>query len=171
MSYYKSQQGKLTDGTSWTSGLTATNYKILRFADVLLMAAEAEVEAGSLENARTYVNRIRTRADALHVKNVAGTADAAKYVIANYPGPWTDKNFARTAVRFERKLELGMEGHRFFDLVRWGIADVAINSFLSYEKTKLTSSYGSATFVKGKSEYYPVPQRQIELESSGGVSA
>ena len=44
MSYYKSQQGKLTDGTSWTSGLTATYYKIMRFADVLLMAAEAEIE-------------------------------------------------------------------------------------------------------------------------------
>jgi hypothetical protein len=169
MSYYLSQQGKLTDGTSWTSGLTATNYKILRFADVLLMAAEAEVEAGSLEQARTYVNMVRTRANAIHVKN--GAVDAANYLVNPYPGPWTDQATARTAVRFERKLELGMEGHRFFDLVRWGIADVAINAFLSYEKTKLSAGYGGATFVKGKNEYFPIPQRQIDLETSGGTSA
>jgi hypothetical protein len=170
MSYYKSQQGKLTDGTSWTSGLTATNFKIMRFADVLLMAAEAEVEAGSLEKARAYVNRIRTRANASHVKDGSGN-DAANYNIKTYDTPWTDKAVARTAVRFERKLELGMEGHRFFDLVRWGIADQAINAFLAYEKTKIPAGYGSATFTKGKNEYYPIPQRQIDLETSGGVSA
>jgi hypothetical protein len=170
MSYYKSQQGKLTDGTSWTSGLTATNFKIMRFADVLLMAAEAEVEAGSLEKARAYVNRIRTRANASHVKDGSGN-DAANYNIKTYDTPWTDKAVARTAVRFERKLELGMEGHRFFDLVRWGIADQAINAFLAYEKTKIPAGYGSATFTKGKNEYYPIPQRQIDLETGGGVSA
>jgi hypothetical protein len=170
MSYYKSQEGKLTDGTSWTNGLTATNYKIMRFADVLLMAAEAEVEVGSLEKARAYVNRVRTRANAAHVKDAGGN-DAATYVINTYPGSWTDKNMARNAVRFERKLELAMEGHRFFDLVRWGIADQAINAFLTYEKTKLASGYGSASFTKGKNEYFPVPQRQIDLETSGGTSA
>jgi hypothetical protein len=167
--YYKSQEGKLTDGTSWTSGLTATNYKIMRFADVLLMAAEAEVEAGSLEKAREYVNRIRTRADAVHVKNANG-ADAAKYVISTYTAPFASKEAARTAVRFERKLELAMEGHRFFDLVRWGVADQDINAFLTYEKTKIPAGYGSATFTKGRNEYFPIPQRQIDLSSSGGTS-
>lgn len=167
MSYYKSQEGKFTDGTSWTSGLTSTNYKIMRFADVLLMAAEAEVVAGSLEKARDYVNRVRSRA-AKPATWVPGAA--ATYVINTYPGPWVDKILAQNAVRFERKLELAMEGHRFFDLVRWGIADVAINAFLSYEKTKLSAAYGSATFVKGKHEYFPIPQRQIDLSTSGGTS-
>lgn len=167
MSYYKSQEGKFTDGTSWTSGLTSTNYKIMRFADVLLMAAEAEVVAGSLEKARDYVNRVRSRA-AKPATWVPGAA--ATYVINTYPGPWVDKTLAQNAVRFERKLELAMEGHRFFDLVRWGIADVAINAFLSYEKTKLSAAYGSATFVKGKHEYFPIPQRQIDLSTSGGTS-
>ena len=170
MAYYKSQEGKLTDGTSWTNGLTATNYKVIRFADVLLMAAEAEVEAGSLEKARGYVNQIRTRANVQHVKDANGN-DAANYAISNYTTPWTDQATARAAVRFERKLELGMEGHRFFDLVRWGVADQVLNAFLSYEKTKLASAYGSATFVKGKNEYFPIPQRQIDLETSGGTSA
>ena len=170
MSYYKSQEGKLTDGTNWTNGLTSTNFMIMRFADVLLMAAECEVEAGSLEKARTYVNRVRTRADVLHVKTSAGV-DAATYNVKPYPTVWTDKTFARNAVRFERKLELGLEGHRFFDLVRWGIADVEINKFLAYERPKLPVAYASATFVKGKNEYFPIPQRQIDLESSGGTSA
>ena len=168
--YYKSQEGKLTDGTNWTSGLTATNYKIMRFADVLLMAAEAEVEAGSLEKAREYVNRVRTRADAVHVKNASGT-DAAKYVISTYTAPFASKEAARAAVRFERKLELAMEGHRFFDLVRWGVADQEINAFLKYEKTKIPAGYGSATFTKGRNEYFPVPQRQIDLSSSNGTSS
>lgn len=167
MSYYKSQEGKLTDGTSWTNGLTATNFKLMRFADVLLMAAEAEVEAGSLEKARTYVNRVRARAAAPGTSVPGATAT---YVINTYTAPWTDKTVARNAVRFERKLELAMEGHRFFDLVRWGIADVAINAFLAYEKPKLSAAYGAATFVKGKHEYFPIPQRQIDLSSSGGTS-
>jgi starch-binding outer membrane protein, SusD/RagB family len=168
MAYYKTQAGTLTDGTNWATGLTATNYQIMRFADVLLMAAEAEVEAGSLEKARGYVNRVRARA-AKPATWVPGAA--ATYVINTYTGPWTDQAFARTAVRFERKLELAMEGHRFFDLVRWGIADVAINAFLNYEKTKLPAGYGSASFTKGKNEYFPIPQRQIDLEVSGGTSA
>lgn len=165
MSYYKSQQGKLTDGTSWTSGLTATNYKIMRYADVLLMAAEAEIEAGSLENARTYINMVRDRA-----KNGSVQDPTVHYVINPYP-PFPDQATARAAVRMERKLELGMEGHRFFDLVRWKIADQEINRFLSYEKTKLAAAYGSAHFTPNKNEYFPIPQRQIDLESANGKSA
>ena len=167
-SYYKSQAGKLTDGTNWASGLTATNYKILRFADLLLMAAEAEIDGGgSLETARGYVNLVRTRAGK---PGTVVPGAAATYVINPYITPWTVAADARNAVRFERKLELGMEGHRFFDLVRWGIADVALNTFLAYEKPKLSAAYGGATFVKGKSEYFPIPQAQIDLQTSSGTS-
>lgn len=165
--YYKSQEKKLTDGTNWASGLTAINYKIIRFADVLLMAAEAEVESGSLEKAREYVNLVRARAAK---PDTWVTTPDANYVIGVYATPFADQTTARTAVRFERKLELGMEGHRFFDLVRWGIADQVLNAFLAYEKTKLSGTYGSATFVKGKNEYYPIPQNQIDLQTSGGTS-
>lgn len=166
--YYKTQAGKLTDGTSWASGLTAINYKIVRFADVLLLAAECEIDGGgSLEKAREYVNLVRARA-AKPGTEVPGAA--ATYVIGLYTDPWTDAAVARNAVRFERKLELGMEGHRFFDLVRWGIADVAINAFLTYEKPKLSAGYGGATFTKGKNEYFPIPQTQIDLHTSGGSS-
>lgn len=166
--YYKTQAGKLTDGTNWATGLTAINYKIMRFADVMLMAAECEIEAGSLETARQYINLIRARA-AKPATWVQTTA--ANYVIGLYTTPFADQATARAAVRLERKLELGMEGHRFFDLVRWGIADVEVNRILANEKTKIAAGYGSATFVKGKNEYFPIPQVQIDLESSSGKSA
>ena len=165
--YYKAQAGKLTDGTNWATGLTAINYKIMRFADILLMAAECEVEAGTLEKAREYINLIRARA-AKPATWVQTTA--AKYVIGLYATPFADQATARAAVRMERKLELGMEGHRFFDLVRWGVADVEINRIIANEKTKIPSGYGSAAFVKGKNEYFPLPQVQIDLESTSGKS-
>lgn len=166
--YYKTQAGKLTDGTNWATGLTATNYKIMRFADVLLMAAEAEIEAGSLETARQYINLVRARA--AKPDTWVQTSDA-KYVIGIYDTPFASQAAARTAVRFERKLELGMEGHRFFDLVRWGIADTEINAILAFEKTKISAGYGNATFTKGRNEYFPIPQRQIDLEFAGSQSA
>ena len=165
--YYKTQEKKLTDGTNWASGLTAINYKIMRFADVLLMAAEAEVEAGSTAKAMEYVNMVRARA-AKPSTWVPG-ADA-NYEIGLYPTSLNQAD-ARAAVRFERKLELGMEGHRFFDLVRWGVADQVLNAFLDYEKPKLSATYGSATFVKGKNEYFPIPQVQIDLQTTGGQSS
>ena len=168
--YYKSQEKKLTDGTSWTSGLTAINYKLMRFADLLLMAAEAEIDGGgSLEKAREYVNLVRARAAQPAGFVQAGGVPAANYLIGLYTVPFADAATAKNVVRFERKLELAMEGHRFFDLVRWGIADVAINAFLAYEKPKLSAGYGSATFTKGKHEYFPIPQRQIDLQASSGT--
>ncbi len=169
MSYYASQAGSFTDNTSWTSGLTSTNYKLMRFADVLLMAAEAEIEAGSIANALGYVNRVRARAavPSTWVKT-GGGADAANYQISQYAN-FPDQDYARRAVRMERLLELGMEGHRFFDLVRWGIAEQEINTLLPYEKARLSAAYGTGTF-QPKHRYFPIPQRQIDLQQENGTS-
>ncbi len=165
--YPKSQEGTLQDGTGWTPGYTAINYNIIRYADVLLMAAEAEVEAGSLEKARGYVNQIRARAanPAVFVKGTDGKP-VANYVISQYATPWTSQATARDAVRFERKLELSGEGHRFFDLVRWGIAEKAVNAFLTYESSKLPGTYAGAKFTANKNEYMPIPQQQIDLQGT-----
>lgn len=142
---------------------SALNYAVMRFADLLLMAAECEVEVGSLETARTYVNRVRARAAASSIKTLDGSANAAKYVIGQYTTTWASKEVARKAVRFERRLELGMEGHRFFDLVRWGIADQVINNeYLPKESVRRTLALGSgAKFTKNKSEYQPIPDYVI----------
>lgn len=166
--FYKGTQNTLTDGSSWTRGWTAINQPLMRFADVLLMAAECEVEVGSLETARGYVNQVRARAadPATWVKKVSTGANAANYVIGQYNSPWTDKGVARNAVRFERKLELSGEGHRFFDLVRWGIAAETLNAYLAHDGAKLGSALGGATFTAGKNEYYPIPQSQIDIEGA-----
>lgn len=163
--YYKSQENTLTDGSGWTRGYSVMNYTIIRFADVLLLAAEAEIEAGSLAKAQEYVNMVRKRAanKASWVVTKAGTP-AANYVIGTYDTPWTDKALARTAVRFERKLELSGEGHRFFDLVRWGIAETTLNAYLANESKLLSTMFGGAKFTAGKSEYLPIPQNQIDIQ-------
>ncbi len=164
--YYKTQEGTLTDGSSWTRGYAAMNHTVIRYADVLLMAAECEIEVGSLETARKYVNMVRTRAANKTSWVTKNGAPAANYVIGTYDAVWSDKALARTAVRFERKLELSGEGHRFFDLVRWGIAEPTINAYLTYEGKKLVTALGSAKFTANKNEYLPIPQGQIDLQGA-----
>ena len=164
--YYKSQENTFTDGSSWTRGYSTMNYTIIRFADVLLMAAEAEIEAGTLDQAMMYVNMVRARAaDSEHwVKNADGS-DAANYVISEYTS-FPNAAFATDAVRLERKLELSGEGHRFFDLVRWGIAAEELNAYLTYESQYLVTKFGGASFTAGKNEYYPIPQTQIDIQGA-----
>ncbi len=161
--YFKRQAGALTDKSFWTAGVTANNYTFIRFSDVLLWSAECEVEVGTLAKAVTLVNQVRSRIKdnpATWVKQPSG-ANAANYQIGLYVS-FPDQAYGRKAVRFERKLELAMEGHRFFDLVRYGIADVELNAYIAKEKAKRTY-LNSATFTKGKSEYFPIPQSQIDL--------
>lgn len=160
--YYKRQEGALNDKSFWSGGITANNYTFIRFADVLLWTAECEVEAGNLTRAVTLVNQVRTRAanPAGWVKKPDGT-NAANYQIGLYVA-FPDQAYGRKAVRFERKLELGMEGHRHFDLVRYGTMDVEINAYMNKEKANRTYFNGK-TFTKGKSEFFPIPQSQIDL--------
>ncbi len=149
---------------------SAVNYNLIRYADVLLWAAECEIEVGSVDKAREYVNMIRNRAKtgcSVDIDYSTGSP-SADYLVEPYSDAWSDKDFARKAVRFERRLELAMEGHRFFDLVRWGIAAEYINNYLSVEKTRI-GHLQSAQFVAGKNEYLPLPQVEIDLSAKDGV--
>jgi len=163
--YYRSQENTFTDGSSWTRGYATMNYTIIRFADVLLMAAEAEVELGNLGKALEYVNRVRARAaDSEHwVKNAETGQDEANYVISEYSA-FPNADFARDAVRFERRLELSGEGHAFFDYVRWGVAAEELNRYLTHEAQYLSTKFGGASFTAGKSEFMPIPQAQIDIQ-------
>lgn len=177
---YQSYQG-------WATAV-ANNYDMIRFADVLLWAAEVEVEIGSLGQAETYVNMIRQRAanpdtwrhtyiDENDPLKGFTTTPAANYKIGLYTGQFEQqgKDYARKAVRFERKLELAMEGHRFFDLQRYDngtgyMADV-LNAYIQHEThiTGYNFEYmKGATFTKGKNEIYPIPQAQIDLTMENG---
>src|SRR6185503_20615975 len=139
-----------SEGAAMTS---ANNVNLIRYTDILLRAAELEIETGDLNIARNYVHQVRTRAanSSDWVKNANGTP-VTNYKVGMYTKPWTDQAFARKAVRYERILELAMEGHRFFDLVRWGIADIEINAYL--QKEKISRTYlDDAVFLKNENEY------------------
>ncbi len=158
--YYKSDIGSLAGTVGWGFANNALNYTPMRYADVLLLAAEAEIEVGSLAVAMQLINRVRARAAASPVLN--GAVPAANYLVNQYIVAFADKAAARKAVRFERKIELGMEGHRFFDLVRWGIADVVLNTeYFPKESVRRTSALTGSVFTKGKHEYLPIPEFAI----------
>ena len=164
--YKKSQEGSLTEVGNWTSGWTANGYRLIRYADVLLLLAECEIETGNISGARTLINQVRARAanPETFVKNPDGS-DAANYQISLYPdsgAPFDSKANALAALAMERKLELGMEGHRYFDLQRWGNVVSELTRALNYEKTLLPSLYGSAA-VGPEDVTYPIPQNQLDL--------
>jgi len=156
------QKGEEVDRGTWNP-LTGNNFPIIRFADVLLMAAEAEAELGNFEQAKTLVNRVRSRAKTGGVVMKEGRP-AAKYAVGLYTNAWTDLNTAREAVRFERKLELSGEGHRFFDLVRWGVAEKVLNAYIANNlDNNLSTAFHGVKFTPGKSEYQPIPQQEIDI--------
>ena len=164
--FYRSDVGSNTFALN--PRLNANNTRLIRYAHVLLMLAECEIELGNLEPARTLVNQIRQRAanpDGF-VKNADGT-NAANYVIATYATAWPDPATARLALQFETRLELALEGHRFFDLVRWGVADQVLNAYMQRE-TRLRAYFTGAAFVKNKHEYYPIPLLEITNSALGG---
>ena len=93
--------------------------------------------------------------------DATGTIDAANYNVGQYTAAWTDAATARKAVRYETRIEFAMEGHRFFDLQRWGSMGTTINEYLSRESRYRIYLQGKS-FTSPKNEYYPVPQRAID---------
>ena len=142
------------------------NTDIIRFADVLLWKAEALIELSRQNEALPIINEIRTRAlnSAAKLKDANGNA-LSNYKMDTYqPGVnciWT-KDYARTAMRWERRMEFAMEGIRFFDLVRWGIAADYLNKYFAVEMTK-KQYLKDGQFTKGKHECFPIPQKQIDF--------
>lgn len=152
----------LTETGGWGhQTYNALNISIIRFSDLLLMAAEAEVELGNLGQALTYVNRVRARASNATDFVTAAGKPAANYKIELYTS-FPTAEYARSAVRFERKLELGMEGYRFYDLVRWGTDVTEINNYLKYDSKYLNSTISGAVY-QIKHRLLPIPQGQIDL--------
>ena len=135
-----------------------------------VVGSEAAMLADTAASALDYVVRTDTHSTFVLLSGNSKTLSnwqeykTPNYKISTYDVPWADQTTARKAVHYERKLELAMEGHRFFDLVRWGEANETLNKYLTYESTLRTYLSGSK-FTTGKDEYYPIPQRQIDLEN------
>jgi hypothetical protein len=167
--YKKSQEGTYTEVGNWTSGYTANGYRMVRYADLLLMIAECQIETGNLSGARDNINLVRARAANPAGFVMDGAVPAANYVVSEYPGsgaPFDSQANARVALRMERKLELGQEGHRFFDLNRWGITVTELNRVLTYEKTMPWGNALYGTAVVGSEDVtFPIPQRQLDISN------
>ena len=148
----------------WGEQRTGINYHILRYADVLLMAAEAAVETGALETGRGYVNQVRARA-----KNGPRADSQPNYVIDTYNSAWTDQGAARTAVRHERRVELAMEGHRLFDLRRWGTMVDDLNAYIANEGRTIANFAAKANPVSAKHMALPIPLNAID-SSQGALT-
>lgn len=162
------ESGDMFQGWPW--GASELNWQIIRCADVMLWKAEALIElneAGGLETARGLINEIRNRAkNSKYVKDFLDSSkNAANYLINLYPADGWNQDYARKALRWEYRLETALEGERFFDLVRWGIAEQTINSYINVEKDGRIY-YANAHFTAGKDEYYPIPNNQYGF--SGG---
>jgi len=186
----------------WATGQSsAINFNMIRYSDVLLWAAECEVEIGSLAQAETYVNMVRARAadqtgwvygrltgygttdgapDASK-PIVDNTQPAANYKVGLYTGQFAENGqaYARSAVQFERRLEFGMEGMRFYDLWRWdglyggpmpkGFMAATLNAYIKKNTSYPAAFFANtvlqgAAFTQGRNEIMPIPISQIDKE-------
>lgn len=181
--FHKGQQGTLSTASGWSTGPNAIDIPFIRYSDVLLMAAECEVETnGNLALAQTYINQVRTRAgkfvqgagtnEATISQSLtagAGTVNGTKYKVSTYTTAFANQAEARQAVRWERRLELAMEGYRFFDLRRWNDLQTLVD-FLNVEKTRRVQLYaGAQQPTATKLKYYPLPSVEIDLSKINGV--
>ena len=147
-------------------GASSLNYIIIRYADILLMQAEAIVEqgdAGRLGDAIALVNQVRQRAaDSFDLNFVPLDFNASKvnYAVSPYPVTGWTVEAARQAVRAERRLEFAMEGLRWFDLLRWGTVQDVVTDYYRYE-SQFQPYYNGAS-LNSSSYYFPIPLAQVD---------
>ncbi|MBE6247922.1 MAG: RagB/SusD family nutrient uptake outer membrane protein [Prevotella sp.] len=143
----------------WASSM---NRIVFRYADVLLMRAEAQAQLGNTPEAIQLVNQVRDRAAKMAINSVVAgypTKYGVHYAVGKYNGSYS-KDDAMKIIKMERRLELAMESERFFDLVRWGDAATVINKFYTDESQKMNFLAGSQ-FTAEKNEYLPIPYEQV----------
>ena len=151
----------LIKGSYWASSM---NRIVFRYADVLLERAEAYAQLGQTDQAIKIVNRLRTRAaSSTQMIGNYPSLYGVKFYIANYKGSYTKEETIKI-VKMERRLELGMECERFFDLVRWGEAATVLNKYFAEERDNC-AIYNTAHFTANKDEYLPIPFEQISASN------
>ncbi|WP_138480417.1 RagB/SusD family nutrient uptake outer membrane protein [Dyadobacter bucti] len=164
--YYLAEENSTTHSTSKRN--VNNNYRLLKVSHVLLWLAECEVELNNLALAEGYVNQVRLRAKTGSVQDPTVTYVVEPYQAGTFAAKGAD--YARNAVRMEQRLEFAMEGHRFFDLVRWGIAEKVLNKYAAEEavpgKEPSGRTFGKRGYMAGKvfaakNKYFPIPQDEI----------
>ena len=149
--------GYMVKGSWWG---TPMNRIVFRYADVLLERAEAYAQLNETGEAIKLVNKIRLRAKQSTGMIANYPSDyGVKFNISTYNGSYSQED-ALKIVKMERRLEMGMESERFFDLVRWGEAEKVLNKYFA-EETNICSIYGDAHFTANKNEYLPIPFSQV----------
>ena len=147
----------------WASSM---NRIVFRYADVLLMRAEAMAQLGKTAEAIQLVNQVRDRAAGMKTSSIVAnypTKYNVHFAIGRYPGTYSKEETVKI-VKMERRLELAMESERFFDLVRWGEAATVINAFYSKEGEQMNFLSG-AHFTANKNEYLPIPWSQLSASN------
>ncbi len=157
----------MVQGFPW--GASSLNFIFIRYADILLLKAEAMIELGTdLDGARKLINDVRAKA-ARSVDPAYTPVDCnpsiASYKVGQYPATGWTQDYARRAVRMERRLELAMEGNRWFDLVRWGVAVETMNEY--YRTESQLRSYLESASMSADETYFPIPLD--EVQNSGGL--
>ena len=145
--------------SQWASSM---NRVVFRYADVLLMRAEALAQLGQTTEAIALVNQVRNRAAGMTTNSVVSgypNKYGVRYAVGKYNGSYSKEDVMKI-VKMERRLELALESERFFDLVRWGDAATVINKYYTSESEKMNFLMGSQ-FTANKNEYLPIPWEQM----------
>lgn len=175
--HFRSEQSLNTYSNGFSNG---KNYRMYRLANILLWRAEVAVEDNNLELARSLVNMIRNRAKTStpvmglctsysnpgSAPVVDWSKPAANYMIGTYPAghpAFSSQTEARKAVRMETRLEFATEGHRFFDLRRWGIDGEVLNDFIARDQTFRPFMQGSV-YDPEQDDYWPLPESQVKAQ-------
>jgi hypothetical protein len=172
--YYLADEGSSTHSTNRRS--VNNNYRLFKLSMVILWLAEIEADAGNLAKAEEYVNMIRNRAKTSKVQDASVNVVVNPYPVGTFAA--NGKDYALNAVYMENRLEFAMEGHRFFDLVRWGIAEDFLNKMYIPKESVPGKDLTGRTITKrgylaGKSftkknEYFPLPIDEILNSQKGG---
>lgn len=149
---------------------TSVNFCMLRYADVVLMAAEAYNELGETETAWPLLNSVRRRAGATEITtaNYAQLLKSPKVYDLDFISDADDAGRFRTALYWERGFELAFEGQRKYDLIRWGIMKEALVLFGENIDTRINNAdvtgYPAGTnFQKGKHCLLPIPEDELQI--------
>jgi hypothetical protein len=147
----------------WASSM---NRIVFRYADVLLMRAEALAQLGQTSEAIQLVNQVRDRAAGMMTSGIVSgypNKYGVRYAVSRYSGSY-GKEETMKIVKMERRLELAMESERFFDLARWGDAATVINKYYT-DEGRTMSFLNGASFTANKNEYLPIPKEQISASN------